>query len=195
MATLYPPCKVCGGFRTMTVLERQKSRMSRTSRHLQFEQLLAEHGQALARLAATYERRPSLRDELLQEFALAIWKAWPAFRGECSPRTFVFRIATYQAMTHLSRRAPAAEVLDVADGLSHPDPGPEEVAMQGEESRRLLAAVMALPLGLRQVVSLALEGFSHREIGEILGLTEGNVAVRVHRGKERLKELLGARDG
>jgi RNA polymerase sigma-70 factor (ECF subfamily) len=178
----------------MTVQKPQKSRMSRPSKHTQLEQLLAEHGQALARLAATYEKRPSLRDELLQEFALAIWKALPAFRGECSTKTFVFRIATYRAMTHLSRRIPQAEMLEEADDLRHPDPGPEEVAMEGEESRQLMTAVMGLPLGLRQVISLALEGFNHREIGDVLGLTESNVAVRMHRGKERLKSLLGARD-
>ena len=44
-------------------------------------------------LAFSYEAVASVREELVQEIALAIWQALPRFRGECSERTFVFRIA------------------------------------------------------------------------------------------------------
>ena len=58
--------------------------MERREREQHFGQALAEHGAALARLVAAYERRPALREELLQEIALALWQALPAFRGEAS---------------------------------------------------------------------------------------------------------------
>ena len=48
-----------------------------------------------------------------------------------------------------------------------------------------------LPLTLRQVMVLAFEGFSNKDIATVLGLTAGNVGVRLHRGKAMLKATLG----
>jgi RNA polymerase sigma-70 factor (ECF subfamily) len=51
-----------------------------------------------------------------------------------------------------------------------------------------------LPLGLRQVVVLTLEGLSHAEVAEIVGISENNVAVRLTRAKATLSRLLEARE-
>ena len=67
--------------------------MARGELEQRFDALLEAHGPSLARLAASYARRASEHDDLFQEIAFAIWRALPGFRGECSERTFVFRIA------------------------------------------------------------------------------------------------------
>ncbi len=51
-----------------------------------------------------------------------------------------------------------------------------------------------LPLGLRQVVVLTLEGLSHAETAEIVGISENNVAVRLTRARAALSRRLGARE-
>lgn len=165
--------------------------LDRTTRQQTFDRVLAEYGPALARLARAYEYRPAVAEELQQEIALALWQALPAFRGESSEKTFVFRIATNRALTHVAQRAPAAADLEAALDVPDAGPGPESVASAAEQSARLVAAVAALPLSLRQVVSLALEGLSQAEIGQVLGLAENNVAVRMHRAKAALRERLG----
>jgi DNA-directed RNA polymerase specialized sigma24 family protein len=53
----------------------------------QFDRILGEYGAAISRLAYTYETVAGIREELVQEIALAIWQALPHFRGECSERT------------------------------------------------------------------------------------------------------------
>ena len=63
--------------------------------------LLHEHDRALRRLAASYERDPSRQQDLVQDIWLAVWQALPRFRGECSERTFVFRIAHNRAVSHI----------------------------------------------------------------------------------------------
>ncbi len=78
----------------------------------QFGRILREYGPALARLAFGYERVASVREELMQEIALAIWQALPHFRGECSERTFVYRIGHNRGLTHAYRRRPAHQPLD-----------------------------------------------------------------------------------
>lgn len=74
----------------------------------EFERVLGRHSAALARLAASYESRSALREELLQDIAFALWRALPSFRHEATERTFVLRIATNRALSHLAQRAPLA---------------------------------------------------------------------------------------
>jgi RNA polymerase sigma-70 factor (ECF subfamily) len=54
-----------------------------------------------------------------------------------------------------------------------------------------MAAIQQLPVGQRQVIVLTLEGLSHAEMADVIGITENNVAVRVNRAKSALKEILG----
>src|SRR4030095_8654443 len=75
-----------------------------------FERLMREHGASLVRLASAYERNTASRDDLVQEMALALWRALPAFRGECSERTLVFRIAHNRAVTHVGRNRRGAAI-------------------------------------------------------------------------------------
>jgi len=56
---------------------------------------------------------------------------------------------------------------------------------------RLQDTVRALPLTLRQAVTLALEGFSQQEIADALGITTNNVAVRLNRARTMLSLVLG----
>lgn len=68
-----------------------------------FAELLRKHGPGLGRIAASYAR-PADQADLGQEISLAIWNALDGFRGDCSERTFIFRIAHNRALSHLARR-------------------------------------------------------------------------------------------
>ena len=155
------------------------------------ERVLRAHAAALARLAASYEARPALREELLQDIAFALWRALPSFRHEASEKTFVMRIATNRCLSHIAARAPAADGLDAADGVADSMPRPDELAARMETAGRLQSAMRMLPLPLRQVMVLAFEGLSNEEIAAVLGLTANHVGVRLHRGKARLRAALG----
>ena len=158
-----------------------------------FRSLLEGHRPALARLAASYTRTGSDRDDLLQEIAIALWRALPSFRGECSERTFLFRIAHNRCLGHLSRRGAAATV--DPDALDVEDPSPNaEVRLSREQQReRLLRAVRRLPLIYREVITLTLEGLSYKDIAQILGIGESNVGVRLSRARQVLKDTLESR--
>ena len=171
------------------------------NRDREFERWLKTHAAALSRLAASYESRPALREELLQDIAFALWRALPSFRGESSERTFVMRIATNRELSHLATRRSLKGSHPLTDDLvtgsvpikeiADPAPRPDEMAARMQTARRLQEAVRELPLPLRQVLVLAFEGLSHEDIARVLGLTAGNVAVRLHRGKGLLRRALG----
>ena len=174
----------------------QVALVSETRRALEqrFERILGEHGAAISRLAYGYEAVAGIREELVQEIALAIWRALPHFRRECSERTFVFRIAHNRGLTHVWRRRPPPQSLDdlqEADEPMDPRPHPDEQLAQINQRERLGSAVQSLPVGHKQMIVLMLEGLSYAEIGEVLGITENNVAVRLTRARKALKDAIG----
>ena len=154
------------------------------------EAVLREHGPMLARIAGSYESEPARRDDLLQEISVAVWRALPSWRGDASLRTFAARVAHNRAIDHLAREK-RARGDELHDEHADPDANPFQHAQAHQRRKDLLAAVRALPLGQRQVVVLALEGFSQREIGDTLKLEENTVTQRLSRARRQLNEWLG----
>ncbi|MHB1328914.1 MAG: RNA polymerase sigma factor [Gemmatimonadales bacterium] len=159
----------------------------------QFERIVQLHGPALRRLALAYGRTTADGDDLFQEICFAIWRSLPTFRGECSERTFAFRIGHNRGLTHRSRRRP--EPVELDEAARDERPGPDAIVVAATERDRLLDAIRQLGDGHRQVVLLSLEGLSHGEIGEVLGISENNVAVRLSRARKELRAILGAPGG
>jgi RNA polymerase sigma factor (sigma-70 family) len=154
------------------------------------DEVLAAHGSALSRLARSYVATTADRDDLVQDIIVAIWRALPRFRGECSERTFVFRIAHNRAIAYITRRRlpieDAAEEFDVEDSR----PNPEETLSAEQQGQRLLDAVQRLPVNHRQVMTLMLEGLSYSEIADVLGISETNVGARLTRARQLLRARL-----
>lgn len=155
-----------------------------------FDRLLAANGPALGRLAASYTNTSSDRDDLLQEIAIALWQALGRFRGECSERTFLFRIAHNRGIAFLARRR--AHMPEFSDEMEVHDPGPdpETEMVQEQAAQRLAWAIHKLPVGYRQAITLMLEGLGYGEIGEVLGISESNVGARLTRARQMLRDLL-----
>lgn len=157
------------------------------------DELLRSYEPALRRLAASYERDPGLREDLVQEMLFALFRALPGWRRECSERTFVYRVANNRALSHLASRRPPFDDLERAASVVDPAPHPEAAAVASQEHETLLAALRRLPVAQRQLLTMALEGLTPREIAEVLGITDNNVAVRLTRARAALRDLLADR--
>jgi RNA polymerase sigma-70 factor, ECF subfamily len=153
--------------------------------------LLHEHGAALSRLAAVYEWDQQERQDLLQEIALAVWRALPSFRGESTERTFVFRIAHNRGLSHRWRQRRSHLDLEHAEEIPDQRAGPEARLAHREQQERLAAAIRRLPDSYRAPVVLTLEGLTQREVADVLGAKENTIAVRLTRARRMLRELLG----
>ena len=156
----------------------------------QLNRLLTANGPALLRLAASYTNTTSDRDDLVQDIAIALWKALPRFRGECSERTFLFRVAHNRAIDYLRAHRTPTSSIDADAALPDARPNPEAGLAQQQQGERLRQAIHCLPLPYRQVITLTLEEMSYSEIAAILGVTETNVGVRLNRARQLLRQLL-----
>jgi len=156
-------------------------------RQAQFARLWQEHGPAIGRVIASYARPGADQADLAQDIALALWTAFPRFRGQASEKTFLLRVAHNQAVRHaLNRRADTEVDAELAD----PHPRPDQQASARQEVERLFRHVRRMPLLQREILGLALENLTQAEIGEALGITPGNVAVRITRARAALRELM-----
>lgn len=155
--------------------------------------ILRDHSALVRRLASSYEANADDARDLAQEILVAVWRAWPAFRQECSERTYVARIAHHRIVTHISRavRQPAKSPL--CEDLPASGPTPEESAIRESEHSRLLRLVRILPTAYREVSVLLLEGFSNAEVADTLGISVNAVAIRGTRARELLRAMIEAR--
>ena len=155
-----------------------------------FADIARVHGPLIGRIARSYEANAARAEELVQDVYLSVWQALPRFRGEASMRTFVARFAHNRAISHVAReaRAPRHVVLD--DEMPAAAPSPEDAAAHADLRAKLEAAVQRLPLGQKLVITLALEGFSPEETGEVLGVSASAASVRLYRAKAALQAML-----
>jgi RNA polymerase sigma-70 factor (ECF subfamily) len=153
-----------------------------------FEELLSRYGQALRRLAWSYTRNSAEGDDLFQEIALALWTALPRFRGDCSERTWAYRVAHNTAISFFSgnRRRSNRETAVTAGQEPVSAANPESDAIDQQKKKLLWDAIRELPLQDRQIVVLYLDGFSAAETEAVTGVSQGNVATRLTRMRQRL---------
>jgi RNA polymerase sigma-70 factor (ECF subfamily) len=157
------------------------------------DSILREYAGFAHRMAVSHEADPEAARDLAQEILVAVWRAWPAFRGQCSARTYVARIAHHRIATHISRavRQPRFAGLD-ADFPAH-GPTPEEQVIVMDQQKRLSALVRTLPVAYREVAALLLEGFTAAEVADTLGISVNAVAIRSTRARAMLRALMGVR--
>jgi RNA polymerase sigma factor (sigma-70 family) len=164
-------------------------KMQSDERNAIWLRLMEQYRPALWRLAQSYEADAGHREDLLQEIALGLWQAIPAFRGESSERTWLYRIAHNVAISAaVARKRRAGREVELADTAQPPSSAelPDRTLVRQEQREAMLAAIRELPAIDRQLIVLHLEGLSYREMEQISGLSEGAVATRLSRIRDRL---------
>jgi len=156
-----------------------------------YEQAASGYGAAIDRLARAYEPDADKRRDLVQDIHVAIWRSFAGFDGRCSLRTWVYRVAHNVVTSQILRRrgkGPALVSLDALASMPGAHDGEREVERH-LALERLLALVQTLEPLDRRVILLYLEDVDAASIGEITGLSAGNVATKVH----RIKQILSRR--
>ena len=148
--------------------------------------VIAEFGPALVRLARAYEQDADQRRDLLQDVHFALWRSFAGFAGQCSMRTWVYRVAHNTAISARvrRRRARLVSLEELAETPSADDP--EHAVGNANALARLGMLIRCLSSPDDQVMLLYLEEVDAASIAEITGLSAGAVATRIHRIKALL---------
>ena len=128
-------------------------------------------------------------EDAVQEVFVAVHRGLPGFAGASRLTTWIYRIALRAPPSTPGRggRTGSRSIPETSGG------GGEADMASRDEARRVAAAIARLPAGPRAVLSLfAVEGLSHREIADILGIPEGTVWSRLHAARRMLLQSRSA---
>ena len=135
-------------------------------------------------------------DDILQDTFIKVWRALPRFRGDSDTFTWLWRIATNEAISHLRKARVRAALsfsrLDAeAERISDPSP-----FFDGDKALRALRkAIAALPDKQRLVFTMRYyEELSYEQISEITGTSVGALKTSYHIAYEKIKDFLTTTD-
>lgn len=153
-----------------------------------------DHSDRLLRKIARVYAPAGEAADLYQDLLITLWEAAPHYRGDSAVSTFVCRVAFNRAM-NWSRAERTYQQRHVAfdESIAHPATGGEHDE-QARRVRWLYKAIGALPAAERSLALLYLEEVPYHEMAEVLGISESNVGVRLHRLKKRLAEELARQE-
>ena len=184
-----------------------------------FARLIEAHHSAMVRVAKGYVPSRAVAEEVVQDTWVAVLKGLDGFEGRSSLKTWIYRILLNQAMTRGQRERRSVPFSALSDpgsepaepsvdpgrfrGPGEPNPGgwsrpprrwegaPEERLLSGETLSEVAKAIDALPPSQREVIVLRdVEGFTSREVCNVLEITETNQRVLLHRARSKVRRAL-----
>ena len=159
----------------------------------QFDHLVAAYQTALLRMCYIYLKDRAMAEDAVQETYLKAYKSIANFRGECSEKSWLMRIAvnTCRDMQRSGR-------FKHMDRRITPELLVEKSVVPREDDSGLAIEMMSLPSKLQEVLLLYYyQGMTIAEVGKILGISKVTVSHRLKQAKERLRGALkggGLRD-
>jgi RNA polymerase sigma-70 factor, ECF subfamily len=162
-----------------------------TSHEALFKRWLEQHTGLVFKVARTFARSDTDRDDLVQEILLQLWRSLPRFEGKAKESTWVYRVALHTALAwHRSENKHRAEQTPLLPLEELPEPDDLATRERDELVARLYAAIRRLPKVDAALVLLYLDGLSYREMADVLGLSESNVGVKLNRVRKTLADLI-----
>lgn len=149
-----------------------------------FKTWLDEHKALLFKVIRAYAFSESDRDDLFQEITVQVWRSVPNFRGESAVTTWLYRIALNTAIKWNRDEQKYREGRKSFDKMDHLLQSIQET--DDERLEWMYRQIGKLDKIDRSLCLLMLDGFGYREMATILGITESNVGVKIHRIKNHL---------
>lgn len=152
-----------------------------------FDHLFLDYRDWVYRLCFGYTRNNAEAEDLVQECFSKVWLNLDGFQQRSDYSTWIYRIAVNTCLMQLrkDKHNPISYQENIRENISE-----EKQSALEEQSNKLYNAIAQLPEIDRIIISMVLEDLPQKQIGEVLGITENNVNIKVYRIKKQLKELL-----
>ncbi|HEX5668199.1 MAG TPA: sigma-70 family RNA polymerase sigma factor [Chitinophagaceae bacterium] len=147
---------------------------------------MKEHEGIVFKLVNLYAADGEDRKDLVQEIMYQAWKGYPKFEGRAAFSTWLYRICLNTIFTQKRKK----NILEYKESLELYSPKVEEPFSGSMEAKLLYRAIRSLPEADRAIISLHLDGYENADIADIIGISDGNVRVKLHRIKKQLTIML-----
>lgn len=156
----------------------------------ELDRLVEQYQVAVLRTCYLYLHDRSQAEDAVQETFLKVYRNLDSFRGECSEKNWIMKIA--MRVCYDMNRSGWARFFN---RRVTPEMLPEASMPFEERDDALASAMMRLPVRLREVILLYYyQGLTVNEIAEVLGITQPSVSNRLKRGRDKLKTALEGRE-
>ena len=155
---------------------------------LVFEEIYKSYWQKIFRLCRGYVNDHEIAQDMAQETFIIVWQQLPKFRNEANIGTWIYKIAANNCLRQIEKqnRFPKAQFpINLSEEKQH------NIEPQ---IQFLYKCIAELPENDRIIISLELEEIKQAEIASIVGLSEANIRVKIHRIKEKLTEKFTSND-
>jgi RNA polymerase sigma factor (sigma-70 family) len=154
----------------------------------EFLKRIESHKGILYKVSKMYMDNHDDQQDLFQEIVCQLWKSYDSFRNESQFSTWMYRVAVNTAIVFLKKEKRKVDKYEIASENIKDDEGDSHI--KESQIDHFYKAVQKLEKIDKAIIFYQLEGFSHKEIGDNLGISEGNARVKLNRAKEKLKEII-----
>lgn len=154
-----------------------------------FVKKISENNGIIHKVCNIYCNDSEEKKDMMQEITLQLWRSFPNFKGKAKFSTWMYRIALNTAITNI-RRSKTNPIFEALSEKQYNITEKEDIPVLDEEINKLYKAIAKLNDIEKGIILLYLEKKSYAEIGEIIGLKEKNIGVKIVRIKTKLKKLL-----
>ncbi len=151
----------------------------------EFTKVVREHKGTIYTVCYMFSKDEDEVADLFQEILINIWKGFENFRGDSSMRTWIWRISFNTCVSYEKRKSRRGSTIPLSLNINLFDDSDEDT----RQIKMLQKRIRQLGPFDRAIVLLWLEDLSYAEIGEIVGISEKNVSVRLVRIREQLKKM------
>ena len=152
---------------------------------LEFTKMVREYRKTMYTVCYFFSDNPTEVDDLFQEVLISLWKSFAKFRGDCSPKTWIWQVSlnTCCNIDRNNKRRVATIPLAIDKDVMNDS---DEV---GQQIKMLYNRINKLELFDRAIILLWLESMSYDDIAAIVGISTSAVTSRLFRIKEQLKSM------
>ncbi|EOZ99216.1 RNA polymerase ECF-type sigma factor [Indibacter alkaliphilus LW1] len=153
-----------------------------------FFQIVKQNEGLIFKVAMLYTYNPQDREDLYQEIVFQLWKSFDSFSEKSKLSTWMYRVAMNTAIYNLKSTKKQVNTVPLElVTMGHADVSDK---LEEERLKLLYEHIQLLNLLEKGIILLFLEGKSHQEIAEIIGITTSNVGTKISRIKEKLKSTI-----
>ncbi|WP_426062621.1 RNA polymerase sigma factor [Flavobacterium sp. DSP2-3-1] len=157
-------------------------------REQEFLTKIEVHKGILHKVSKMYMDNRDDQQDLFQEIVCQLWKSYDTFRNESQFSTWMYRVAINTAIVFLKKEKRKVDKYQIASENIKEETDDSEI--KESQIEHFYKAIQKLEKIDKAIIFYQLEGFSHKEIGDNLGISEGNARVKLNRAKEKLKEII-----
>jgi RNA polymerase sigma factor (sigma-70 family) len=158
------------------------------SKEQEFLTLLHKHKGILHKVSRIYMDTPEDREDLIQEIILQLWKCFENFKEQSQFSTWMYRVAINTAIIFFKKENKRPDNQTINENIDIADTEPDFA--KNSQLEHFYKAVQELNQIEKALIFYFMEGKSHKETSENLGISEINTRVKLNRTKEKLTSII-----